>query len=187
MSAITIMKALLGDDAEEPSKRESTTDMGNDGRSITVLGWDFCQSEWTVDVAARNRFKALYVFWSFDIEESIHMQHWEAMCSMTQRYSRVYRELGVLMGDLYSAQRIFGSRRHPRALPTRTKSAVMMWRAYLIRTELMLRSGQGPTGRSIESFRARPAEVIVEFDRCPKGIGFRLFTVKGGQESLVEE
>ena len=62
-----------------------------------------------------------------------------------------------------------------------------MWRAYLIRTELMLRSGQGTTGRSIESFRSRPAEVIVEFDECPKGIGFRLFKVQGEQESLVEE
>ena len=63
----------------------------------------------------------------------------------------------------------------------------MMWRAYLIRTELLLRSGQGPTGRSIESFRVRPVEVVVEFDGCPKGIGFRLFTVRDGQESLLEE
>ena len=91
------------------------------------------------------------------------------------------------MGDLYSARPIFGNRRHPRPLPLRTKSAVMMWRAYLIRTELSLRSGQGPTGRSIESFRARPAQIIVEFDGCPKGIGFRLFTVQSGQESLIEE
>ena len=62
MSAITIMKDLLGDDAEEPSKRESTADTTNDNREITVLGWDFCLSKWTVDVAARNRLKALYVF-----------------------------------------------------------------------------------------------------------------------------
>ena len=117
MSAITIMKDLLGDDAEEPSKRESTADTNNDDREITALGWDFCLSKWTVDVAARNRLKALDVFWSFDIDAPIHIQHWEAMCSMAQRYSRVYRELGVLMGDLDSARPIFWKPTTPTSPP----------------------------------------------------------------------
>jgi hypothetical protein len=176
----------LGDDAEEPAKRESTADVGNPRRLITVLGWDFCLSDWTVDVATRTRFKALYTFWAFDIDGTVDMKRWEAMCSMTQRYSRVYRELGGLMGDLYSARPVFKHRTQAHGLPKRTKTAVLLWRAYLIRTELNLRAGI-PTGRSIDSFRTRTPSVVIEFDGCPKGIGFRLFTTRGTREELVEE
>ena len=106
-AAISIVRTLLGDDAEEPAKRESTADRGNARRLITVLGWDFCLADWTVDVTSRNWFKALYTFWAFDIDGPVDMKRWEAICSMAQRYSRIYRELGVLMGDLYSARHVF--------------------------------------------------------------------------------
>ena len=39
--AIRIMNGLLGPDAEEPSKRESTEDPGNIHRTVTILGWEF--------------------------------------------------------------------------------------------------------------------------------------------------
>ena len=183
-AAITIMQALLGPDAEEPSKRESTAD--NIERSITILGWDFCLSTWTVDVAKRNRMKALFVFWAFNIDEPIEMERWEAMCSMAQRYSCVYRELGVLMGDLYSARPIFTERRHKRRMTKRAREAILLWRVFFIRTEIQIRAGI-PTGRSIESFRPRQPPVVVEFDGSPKGIGVRLFSVHEGLETLVEE
>jgi len=93
---------------------------------------------------------------------------------MAQRYARVYRELGVLIGDFYSARPVFYTRRRAHALPARVRAAVLIWRAYLIRTELLIRAGT-PTGRSIDSFRKRKPNVVVEFDGCPKGIGFRLF------------
>ena len=185
-AAITVMRALLGDDSEEPDKRESTEGTDNPDRRITALGWEFCLSEWTVDAARRNRFKALYTFWAFDIDGPVRMDKWEAMCSMAQRYARVYRELGVLMGDLYSARPVFRTRRQAHALPLRTRTAVMMWRAYLIRTELRLREDL-PTGRSIDSFRRRSYNIVVEFDGCPKGIGFRLFCVQDSHETLVGE
>ena len=53
MSAITIMKDLLGDDAEEPSKRESTADTNNDDREITKGGISAClsgQSMWQQEI-----------------------------------------------------------------------------------------------------------------------------------------
>jgi hypothetical protein len=40
-AAIRVMRNLLGDDAEEPDKRESSEEGGNAQRMITALGWDF--------------------------------------------------------------------------------------------------------------------------------------------------
>jgi hypothetical protein len=108
------------------------------------------------------------------------------MRSIAQRYSKVYRELGVLMGDLYSARPIFEQRSRAHRLPNRARTAVLLWRAYLVRTELRLRDGHF-TGRSIDSFRLRQYLAVVEFDGCPRGVGFRLFSKTSEGERLVEE
>jgi len=89
-ASIRSMNSLLGPDAEEPTERELTADVGNTHRSIVILGWEFRLSSWTVDVARRNRLKALFLFWATNIDEPITLQQMEAMCSMAYRYSRVY-------------------------------------------------------------------------------------------------
>jgi hypothetical protein len=103
LAAVAIITTLLGPNAEEPEKRRSTED--NPERSLVILGWDFILSHWTVDVAERNRLKALYLFWTTDLEAPIDRHRMEALCSLAQRYSLVYRHLGPLMGDLWSTLR----------------------------------------------------------------------------------
>ena len=185
-SAITIMNDLLGPDAEEPDKRESTEDSPDGRRAITILGWEFVLSTWTVDIARRNRLKALFTFWAFDIDKPVSLDRMEAMCSMAHRYAKVYREMGVFMPDLYSALPRWRQRHHIHTLPDRTKTAIKLWRAYLVRAEICFRTGH-PAGRDIYSFRHHTPTTIVEFDGSPKGIGFRLFRIIENIEVLVEE
>jgi hypothetical protein len=78
--AAQIFTFLLGNNAEETSKRESTID--NIQRSIIILGWEFNLSQWSVDIAPRNHTKALYIFWSFDLNKPIPKQRIEAICSL---------------------------------------------------------------------------------------------------------
>ena len=94
--AVEEMK-LLGDEAEAVDKRESSED--NEGRKVDCLGWEFNLGEWVVDVAEENRMKALYLFWTTDLEGTVALETVEALASMAQRYSVVYRELSVMMGS----------------------------------------------------------------------------------------
>ena len=71
-------------------------------------------------------------------------------------------------------------------LPKRTKVAVSLWRAYFIYTELKLRAGTH-TGQTIDSFKTRTPDFVIELDGCPKGIEFRLFRKHDTSEDLVEE
>jgi hypothetical protein len=184
--AIDTMNNLLGPDAEEPDKRESTEDNPDGRRAIVVLGWEFVLSTWTVDIARRNRLKALFTFWAFDIDKPIQLDRMEAICSMAHRYAKVHREMGVFMPDLYSALPRWRQRHHSHTLPDKSKTAVKLWRAYLIISEIRSRLGH-TSGRDINSFRKIPPTVIVEFDGSPKGIGFRLFRTDPAGETLVEE
>ena len=71
---------MLGKDAEAVEKRESSED--NEGRKVDCLGWEFNLGEWVVDVAEENRMKALYPFWTTDLESSVTLETMEALVSM---------------------------------------------------------------------------------------------------------
>ena len=185
-ASIRSMNSLLGPDAEEPTKRESTADPGNTHRSIVILGWEFRLSSWTVDVARRNRLKALFLFWATNIDEPITLQQMEAMCSMAYRYSRVYRELTVFMPDLYAALPRWRRRFHTHRLQPRTQTAIRLWRAHLVLAEITYRANGAP-GRPMDSFRHHPHNAVVEFDGSPKGVGFRIFSVTPHGEQLLAE
>lgn len=91
--------SLLGSEAEALDKRDSTITKSD--RSLVCLGWIFLLNNWTVDVAQDNRLKALYHFWIINLDQPVDMETTEALCSLAERYSLVYRKLGVLMGGLY--------------------------------------------------------------------------------------
>jgi hypothetical protein len=177
------MTTLLGPEAEEPEKRESTSD--DPARSIVILGWEVTLSTRTVNIADFNRTKALYTFWTVDLEAPVPRHTVEAMCALAQRYSLVYRELGVLMGDIYAMNA--GGERGPRSvtLSKRSKMAIRLWRAYLLRSELRAAEGERE-GRSLDTFRRRAARLVLEFDGSLTGVGVRLFAVEHGRERLLD-
>jgi hypothetical protein len=84
------MTDLFGDDAEEPSKRESSAD--NVDRSVTVLGWSINLTHFSVDISLSNRMSALYIFWNISFTH-VSKREWEAICSLASRYSLIFPEL----------------------------------------------------------------------------------------------
>jgi hypothetical protein len=183
-AAVSIITTLLGPNAEEPEKRRSTED--NPERSLVVFGWEFILSHWTVDVAERNRLKALYMFWTTNLDAPIDRHRMEALCSMAQRYSLVYRHLGPLMGDLWSTLRGWhGQRRHYKInLSAEAKITIQLWRSFLIASELRANGGF-PRCRDIDSFRLRLPSYRLEFDGSLRGLGFRVFLIHNGFETLL--
>jgi len=179
-----VISDLLGKCAEAKEKREST--LSSADRSIVCLGWEIRLTDWRIDVAEDNRLKALYVFWTVNVEDSLDLEMIERLSSLAQRYSLVYRELGVLMGSLYSMLGGKGkvSRFHKRKLSEEAKETIMLWKAYLVLSELEKARGQ-PRGRPIESFRQRDTTWVVEFDGSLVGIGFRVFSLNGNGEEIL--
>ena len=173
--AVEEMK-LLGDEAEAVDKRESSED--NEGRKVDCLGWEFNLGEWVVDVAEENRMKALYLFWTTDLEGAVALETMEALASMAQRYSVVYRELSVMMGELYSMQGGKGrqGRGGKRSFPESAKVVIKMWRAYMVTSEIRKKKGE-LRGRDLDSFRERKASWLVEFDGALRGVRVRLYRV----------
>ena len=169
-AAVEVMKALLGDDAEEPTKRE---DSRNLERSVTVIGWLIMLRTWSVDIADHNATKALYLFDLVERRGWASLKEVEAIASLAYRYSQIYPELGVLTGDLYSLQNEGTRRAGKVTLPKSAASALRLWVAYLTWTAIKRAEG-GVRGRSLEAFRIEPASIIVEFDGSLDGIGFRI-------------
>ena len=110
----------------------------------------------------------------------------EAICSMAPRYSLVYRNLGPFMGDLWSTLRSWpGQRRHYKiVLSEEAKTTIRLWRSFLIASELQANRGK-PRGRDIDSFRVRYPSFTLEFDGSLKGLGFRIFIILDGRETLL--
>jgi hypothetical protein len=177
--AVRFMTTLLGPHAEEPEKRDSTED--KDRRSIVVLGWTIDLSDWSIGVSEENRRRALYVFWRIGEDEPINVHQWEAICSLASRYAKVYRELRVLLGDLWGALGAWnGRRRHVLRLPEEAVDALRVWRAYLVAAEL----SPVAHARPLASFEERTTAWTVEFDGSLEGVGFRVFRVDGqGRET----
>jgi hypothetical protein len=172
--AVHFMTTLLGPHAEEPDKRDST-EKGRT-RTITVLGWQIDLSDWSIGISAENRRKALYVFWRIDGAQPINVHQWEAVCSLASRYAKVYRELRVLLGDLWRALGAWNGRAgHILRLPEEAVDALHVWRAYLVASEI------SPTAhaRPLRSFEDRSVAWTVEFDGSLEGVGVRVFRVSG--------
>jgi hypothetical protein len=175
-AAVGVFCDLLGSESEAKDKRESSED--GPRRVVVVLGWAIDLESWTVDVSGPNRAKALWVFWAFDPDEPLAIHVWEAVCSLASRYAMVYRELGVLVGDLYGALAGWRGNRHYRArLPEAARVALSLWRARITAAELATSRGD-PSGRPLDSFRLRPPEAVLEFDGCLSGVGLRVFGVR---------
>ena len=175
-ACVAIMTNLLGEEAEERAKRESTAD--NVDREVTTLGWSIILSMWTVDIADYNRVKAMHLFAAVEASDFIMRHEMEAVISLAFRYSQVYPELGVLTGDL-NAMNNGWSRRHKRTkLSEPARSAIRLWLAYLSWSQLRV-TECGQRGRCLSTFRRCARSVIVEFDGSLTGVGIRLMTPDG--------
>ena len=179
-----VLDGLMGDGADNLTKQGSTEEAPDGKREVVILGWSICLLTWTVDVAEYNRMKTLYTFWTLDLEEAIPVKTMQALCSLAQRYSLVYQELGVLMGDLWC---MLGERRDRKRgvkLSSEAKKAIVLWRVYLVYSEVKLARGL-TQGRCLDSFRKEQAKFVVEFDGSLRGVGIRVLAIEAEGERLV--
>ena len=179
--AISIMTDLFGDDAEEPSKRESSAD--DVDRCVTVLGWSINLSHFTVDISSSNRMSALYIFWNISFTH-VTKREWETICSLASRYSLIFPELAPFNRDLFAMMGTW-SRCPFLVVPMTPKAetAIRLWRVLLLRTEMNVRLNSS-TGRPLELFRLRPPSYVIEFDGSLTGVGFRIFALVDDCEIL---
>ena len=133
MEAVGEQIKLLGAEAKAKEKSESTE--GNPGRELLCLGWVFLLDQWTEDVAEANRLKAL---WVTNLDAAVTLEVMEVMASMASRYAMVYRELSVLVEELYRMRegKNRQGRKELRHFTPLAIVAIWIWRAYLIRSEV---------------------------------------------------
>ena len=179
--AVSIMTDLFGDDAEEPSKRESSAD--NADRSVTVLGWSINLTHFTVDISPSNRMSALYIFWNISFSH-VSEREWEAICSLASRYSLIFPELAPFNRDLYAMMGTW-TRCPFLVVPTTPEAgtAIRLWRLFLLRTEMKVRLSSS-SGRPLDLFRLKPPSYVIEFDGSLTGVGFRIFLLSDDSEVL---
>ena len=172
---------ILGSTAEAKNKRFWTHDKDevtgeNIDRTLDVLGWEINLTHRFIDIAKENRLKAIYLFWTTDLDIPAPLETIEAMASLASRYSLIYQELSILVGPLYRTQQPFGVRFKgtTRIFTAEAKVAVKVWRAHFILAEI--RSAQGLVrGRNLSTFAPSvDSGWLVEFDGCLLGIGARV-------------
>jgi hypothetical protein len=151
--------------------REYWDSVGPVGRHTSVLGWEINLSAWTVDVADKNRIRAIHAFGSFDPRQNHSRKTYETLCSYAERYSKVSRGLAPLMHHLYEMLSGWPAKTRHQGIPSADfRIASKLWLAYML-----LSAAQAATnathGRSLDSFRPRTDKVIIEFDGSLKGIG----------------
>jgi hypothetical protein len=175
LAAVGVMRALLGDDAEETAKRESSV---NSQRALVVLGWLFMLDTWSVDVSDENITKTIYLFGKAEEQRWATPKEVEAMASLAYRYSQVHPELSMLTGDLYAMNNPASRRMSRIPVEDEALMTVRLWLAFLTWSAIRS-SGSIARGRDLGSFRLQSPSLVVEFDGSLTGIGFRLL-VPGG-------
>ena len=121
-----------------------------------------------MDVTEENRIKTLYLFWTTELEGTVAVETMEALASVAQRYSVLYRVVCHARGKGEAGER--GRRFFPEGLHGDVGG---------VEEEKKLR------GRDLDSFRRRKASWMVEFNGALNGVGVRLFRIV--QDGLVGE
>ena len=158
-----IIEDLLGDDSIAHKKTVS-------GRRLDWIGWSFDLDTMRVGISDRNFYKTLFGFLSVEKDGYVQVAFLHKLASWASRYVVICPFLSPFSGYLYEAfsgyrQEVFIQ------LPQEAYLVILMWRLFLILMKLE------PLGFT-RSFRTydirRPSSALVEYDGCPRGVGFIL-------------
>jgi hypothetical protein len=155
---------LLGSRAISPDKTEY-------GRRIDAIGWTVDLDQRTFSIARKNLLKALYGFMHIGDDWSVSLRELQRLCSWATRYGAVHRAMLPYTTLLYS-ETVGRSKANARiVLGEEARRAVEMWRRILI----LGTWDEKMFTRSLESFRKKKREYMVESDASLEGVGFRLW------------
>jgi len=165
-----VCEALLGPLAIAEDKWEW-------GRRLTWIGWDIDLDEERVTISRRNFMKTLHGFFTLD-ESNVQVRELEKVASWASRYSTILRVMEPFSKALYAETGGMQNRFAFKSLRSMgARIAVWMWRAMLC----LLHLNESTFGRTLNSFRPRPAEVMVEFDASLSGLGLVISDLREGK------
>jgi hypothetical protein len=163
------LNSLLGDGAVEDTKTVRTTEPEP---RIVVLGWCIDMHKQIVTIGERNLLKAIYCFFSVDLEADYVPVSLLVQCaSLASRYEMICCVLRPFSRALYASY----TGRHRAAkveLRDDAKWAIRLWRTMLCCTSFE----EETFARSFDSFRPKPAGHLIQFDASTTGIGVWLRT-----------
>ena len=171
---------LLGEKAVSDKKTEW-------GQRLDVIGYTIDLINLIVTISRKNFLRALYGFYTVDIDNKVPVKTLERLASWASRYSAICRPLKPFTSALYSAFWWMGpllNRRASLELPPRARISVRLWRTMLVALHL----DEKTFARSFDSFRLHPmSEIIGEFDCSLEGAGILIYrrTPTSGDEQLV--
>jgi hypothetical protein len=152
----------MGEDSVAENKWES-------GRKVDFVGWEFNLDTRTVTLSKKNHLKAIYYFFSIDLNQKQSLKTIQALASRATRYVTVCRQMKPYTAALYALTTAFNNSQS--AVRTMTRLVILdiqMWRAFL---NLIVFDEQ-KFARPIESFRPAAASIRIEYDASLTGLGF---------------
>ena len=165
VSARRVCTDLMGEEAVEDTKTETTEDEGR-RRSIDLIGWNINLAFQVVTMARKNLLKSFYGFFELDVDRPVPVRTMERLASFGSRYVIICRWLGPWNHELYASYT--GVARHKSIkLPAGAKLAIRLWRAGLCALELNVER----FGRSFDSFRPFVPTHVLQFDASLWGVG----------------
>ena len=164
-----VCKALLGPLAIAADKWEH-------GRRLTWIGWSIDLDLRRVTISKRNFLKTLYGFYTVSVDK-IQVREIERLASWSSRYATILRVMEPFSQALYAETVGMTNRLAFKAFRSiGARIAVWMWRTMLC----LLHLNEDTFGRSFDSFRERPADVLLEYDASLTGLGLRLTDLTTG-------
>ena len=146
------------------SLHDKTVSTDEKTRYIDMIGYRVNLEYCTLSISERNSLRAIYVFFSFDVDKKVPVRQLEKMTSLASRYALICPVLRPFIHALYGAYVGISNRNCSVSLKPDAKRAILMWRVTLC--TLSLREQQ--FARPFLSFRKVPAQWIVQFDASLK-------------------
>jgi hypothetical protein len=120
-------------------------------------------------LSKKNHLKAIFYFFSIDLNEKQSLQTIQALASRATRYVTVCRQMKPYTAALYALTTTFNnSQSAMRTMSRLAISDIQMWRAFL---NLIVFDEQ-KFARPIESFRCQLPTFRIEYDASLTGLGF---------------
>lgn len=170
-----MLTGLLGPSALAVEKEETSAF----SEEIVWVGWGIDLRSGTISLSTKNCLKCVYAFFSVNIKLPVKISAIQSLASLSSRYAKVCRLMRPFCGALYNEMKGMRSRVVSKQLGVEAVRCVELWRVFLVMMELGSSFGYR---RSLDSFRWREAEFVLEYDSSLTGLGVILYKLVNEEE-----
>ena len=165
---------LLGPDAVAEHKTES-------GTRVEMVGWTLDMDEELLTVAYKNLLKAMYGFFTVDLEQPATLDLVQRLMSWSSRYVLVCGVMAPFQASLNALSAGRSVRHSTSPWSGAAKTAVRMWRAMLA----LVAVNEKQHARSLQSFKKRTPTHVVVTDASLSQVGFLIFALTDSGETCL--